>query len=167
MPRRPRITFAGVPLHVIQRGNTRHACFFADEDYKACLHWLKKHAREHECAVYTSLATASKTREAAYRELSRYQLDPGLIDEIRTATSGTMLWVVSNFRRRYLLYQTDELQRGSLVDHEKTKAQNHWIFLIIIDLPYPCLNRGLSPITINEIINTRKRAMVSEFVVLS
>ena len=48
MPRRPRITLAGVPLHVIQRGNNRQAYFFADEDYKAYLHWLKKYAREHE-----------------------------------------------------------------------------------------------------------------------
>ena len=39
-------------------------------------------------ALYTSLAAENKTREAAYRELFRYQLDPGLIDEIRTATNG-------------------------------------------------------------------------------
>ena len=196
MPRRPRITLAGVPLHIIQRGNNRQACFFADEDYKAYLHWLRKYARQHECALhayvlmtnhvhllltsqpsdgagklmkrlgqryvqyvnrsyrrsgtlwegrfrscltqeedyvlgcyryielnpvranmvahpaeycwsnyrsnaqgetsklltphalYTSLEVENKTREAAYRELFRYQLDPGLIDEIRTATNG-------------------------------------------------------------------------------
>ena len=39
-------------------------------------------------ALYTFLAAENKTREAAYRELFRYQLDPGLIDEIRTATNG-------------------------------------------------------------------------------
>ena len=33
MPRRARITVAEVPVHVIQRGNNRGACFFADDDY--------------------------------------------------------------------------------------------------------------------------------------
>jgi len=33
MPRRARITLPNVPLHLIQRGNNRQACFFADTDY--------------------------------------------------------------------------------------------------------------------------------------
>src|SRR5574338_75212 len=33
MPRRPRVSLSGVPLHLIQRGNNRQACFFADKDY--------------------------------------------------------------------------------------------------------------------------------------
>lgn len=40
MPRRPRITLPGVPLHMIQRGNNLQACFFADEDYQIYLDWL-------------------------------------------------------------------------------------------------------------------------------
>ena len=34
MPRRARIVLPGVPLHLIQRGNNRQACFFADDDYR-------------------------------------------------------------------------------------------------------------------------------------
>lgn len=34
MPRRARLALPGVPLHLIQRGNNRQACFFADEDYR-------------------------------------------------------------------------------------------------------------------------------------
>jgi REP element-mobilizing transposase RayT len=34
MPRRARISIAGIPWHVIQRGNNRSACFYADEDYR-------------------------------------------------------------------------------------------------------------------------------------
>lgn len=37
MPRRPRLNLASVPLQVIQRGNNRQACFFADEDDRAYL----------------------------------------------------------------------------------------------------------------------------------
>jgi putative transposase len=33
MPRKPRMYVAGVPCHVVQRGNNRNACFFADDDY--------------------------------------------------------------------------------------------------------------------------------------
>ena len=45
MPRRPRITLPGVPLHLIQRGNNRQARCYADEDYRLNLDWLKEYAR--------------------------------------------------------------------------------------------------------------------------
>jgi hypothetical protein len=32
MPRRPRIHLAGVPLHSVQRGHNRDACFFGEDD---------------------------------------------------------------------------------------------------------------------------------------
>lgn len=34
MPRRARLALPNVPLHLIQRGNNRQTCFFADEDYR-------------------------------------------------------------------------------------------------------------------------------------
>ena len=52
MPRRPRIVLPDVPLHVIQRGNNRQACFFAGDDYRAYLGWLEKYAREVHCTVH-------------------------------------------------------------------------------------------------------------------
>jgi putative transposase len=33
MPRKPRFHLPGVPQHVLQRGNNRQACFFAEADY--------------------------------------------------------------------------------------------------------------------------------------
>lgn len=44
MPRRPRVIVPNTPLHIIQRGNNRQACFYADEDYQFYLEWLKFHA---------------------------------------------------------------------------------------------------------------------------
>jgi putative transposase len=35
MLRRPRIHLAGVPLHSVQRGHNREACFFGEDDYLA------------------------------------------------------------------------------------------------------------------------------------
>ena len=52
MPRRPRIIIPGTPLHIIQRGNNRQACFFADEDYLFYLDWLKQYAKSSKCVVH-------------------------------------------------------------------------------------------------------------------
>ncbi len=52
MPRRPRIIFPGVPLHIIQRGNNRQACFFTDQDYSLYLEWLHKYSQESGCAIH-------------------------------------------------------------------------------------------------------------------
>lgn len=53
MPRRARLALPGVPLHLIQRGNNRQACFFADEDYRFYLDWLAEHAGKTGCHVHT------------------------------------------------------------------------------------------------------------------
>ena len=52
MPRRARITVAGVPHHVVQRGHNREATFFADEDYLAYRHSLKEGAQRYRCAIH-------------------------------------------------------------------------------------------------------------------
>jgi len=40
MPRRPRTHIAGLPLHIVQRGHNREACFFCESDYLAYREWL-------------------------------------------------------------------------------------------------------------------------------
>ena len=52
MPRRARIRFAGIPQHVIQRGNNRAACFFADEDYHSYLDSLQQGAERYGCDIH-------------------------------------------------------------------------------------------------------------------
>ncbi|MES9858998.1 MAG: transposase [Sedimenticola sp.] len=52
MPRRPRITLPGVPLHLIQHGNNRQACYFADEDYQFYLEWLNSYAQRSGCFIH-------------------------------------------------------------------------------------------------------------------
>lgn len=196
MPRRARLALPNIPLHIIQRGNNRQACFFADEDYRFYLDWLGEYADKTGClvhayvlmtnhvhllissekagapsalmkalgqryvqyvnrtyrrsgtlwegrfrscltqeesyllacqryielnpvranmvshpaeyrwssyrcnaqgeaglllkphALYLALGKDAPAREAAYRELFRYELEPGLVDEIRRATNG-------------------------------------------------------------------------------
>lgn len=52
MSRRPRITLAGVAVHLIQRGNNRGACFFAEADYALYLRYLSEFAPRFGCAVH-------------------------------------------------------------------------------------------------------------------
>lgn len=44
MPRRARLSIPEVPWHIIQRGNNRAVCFYAEPDYRFYLHYLKKFA---------------------------------------------------------------------------------------------------------------------------
>lgn len=52
MPRRARLALANVPLHIIQRGNNRQACFFTEEDYRSYLEWLTEYASKAGCQVH-------------------------------------------------------------------------------------------------------------------
>ncbi|MSP97508.1 MAG: transposase [Betaproteobacteria bacterium] len=87
MPRRPRSDLAGFPLHLIQRGNNRAACFFSDADRTAYLHWLGSHAARLDIKVHAwvlmtnhvhllitvpSPAHASRLMQALGRSYVRY-----------------------------------------------------------------------------------------------
>ena len=48
MPRLPRLSPVGVPLHIIQRGNNRQACFNNDEDMAVYANWLYDYSVKYE-----------------------------------------------------------------------------------------------------------------------
>jgi putative transposase len=52
MPRPPRLELPGVPLHIIQRGNNRAACFFGDIDRRFYMKCLAKSAARSDCAIH-------------------------------------------------------------------------------------------------------------------
>ena len=52
MPRPQRLNLPGVPQHVIQRGNNRQACFFADCDYRLYLDLLGEACHTHRCEFH-------------------------------------------------------------------------------------------------------------------
>jgi putative transposase len=52
MPRTARVAFAGIPWHIIQRGNHRGACFFSEEDYLVYLDQLKHQSMKFDCAIH-------------------------------------------------------------------------------------------------------------------
>lgn len=52
MPRRARVVLANVPMHIIQRGNNRQACFYYPADYQRYLNWLQDYASASECRIH-------------------------------------------------------------------------------------------------------------------
>jgi len=52
MARLPRISPVGVPVHLIQRGNNRHTCFGALEDYSAYVGWLKEYSLKYAVDIH-------------------------------------------------------------------------------------------------------------------
>src|SRR2546422_2834506 len=73
MPRRARIMLAGVPVHVIQRGNNRGPCFVKDEDRNFYLFHLARGLGRFGCRLHAyCFSTAGSER----------------LEEIRAATNG-------------------------------------------------------------------------------
>ncbi len=52
MARRERLRVTGLPVHIIQRGNNRQACFYAEADYQFFLHHLSEVAKRFNCEVH-------------------------------------------------------------------------------------------------------------------
>ena len=52
MSRLPRIRIDGVPLHIVQRGHDRGACFLDEQDYHAYLGWLSDALQREHCHLH-------------------------------------------------------------------------------------------------------------------
>lgn len=52
MARKPRVFLKGVAQHVVQRGNNREPCFFAEEDYRFYLECLTDAAKKNGCVIH-------------------------------------------------------------------------------------------------------------------
>jgi len=52
MSRKSRLYLPGVPQHVVQRGNNRQPCFFAEEDYRYYLECLANATKKFDCQIH-------------------------------------------------------------------------------------------------------------------
>ena len=52
MPRRSRLVVSKIPLHIIQRGNNRQACFYSDDDYLFYLECLLEYSQKTNCMIH-------------------------------------------------------------------------------------------------------------------
>ena len=105
MPRRPRLDQPGLPQHVIQRGNNRAACFFADEDYYSYLHWLKQAAAKYRVAVHAYVLMTNHVHLLA---------TPG--------APGALAALMQSLGRRYVRYVNFTYQRSGTLWEGRYKA---------------------------------------------
>ena len=66
MPRKPRIYMAGMPYHVIQRGNNRQACFYAEQDYLFYLECLTDACRRYTVALHAYVLMSNHVHLITY-----------------------------------------------------------------------------------------------------
>lgn len=76
-----------IELNPVRAGMVEHPGEYRWSSYRANAQGeASRLLRPHDC--YRALGADERKRQAAYRNLFRYQLDPGLVDEIRNATNG-------------------------------------------------------------------------------
>ena len=61
MPRRPRICPAGMPQHVIQRGNNRQECFQDLADRATYATYLSRYQREFQVDIHARVLMSNHT----------------------------------------------------------------------------------------------------------
>lgn len=105
MARLTRLDVPGVPQHVIQRGNDRQPCFFADADYLRYRNDLRELALRENCAVHA------------------YALMTNHVHLLMTpTTSGGVARVMQSLGRRYVRYINDRYHRTGTLWEGRYKA---------------------------------------------
>lgn len=76
-----------IELNPVRAGMVSHPADYRWSSYRANAQGeTSELVQPHE--VYQTLGQDADSRQAAYRELFRYELEPGLVDQIRCATNG-------------------------------------------------------------------------------
>jgi len=101
MPRRARIALPNVPVHLIQRGNNRQPCFFADEDYRRYLDWLAEYSVKSGCRVHAYVLMTNHVHL--------------LISSDRADAGGALM---KSLGQRYVQYVNRVYKEQSGTDHE-------------------------------------------------
>ncbi|EIL89461.1 transposase [Rhodanobacter fulvus Jip2] len=105
MPRQPRLDLAGVPQHVVQRGNDRQPCFFQDVDHVRYLDELPEVCLREKCAVHA------------------YVLITNHVHLLMTpSTQGQVARVMQPLGRRYVRYVNGRYRRTGTLWEGRYKA---------------------------------------------
>jgi len=111
MPRRPRLTLPNVPLHLIQRGNNRQACFIADEDHRNYLDGLGEYAAKPPTAITPSAAPCSAHRSKPRSSSGHYRARQGVRKRPSNPRAATF-YESRRWRDGGLLSYDDRTSRG-------------------------------------------------------
>lgn len=105
MPRLHRLDVPGIPQHIIQRGNDRQPCFFADTDYVRYRSDLREIALREGCAVHA------------------YVLMTNHVHLLMTPVAvGAVARVMQSLGRRYVRHINDRYHRTGTLWEGRYKA---------------------------------------------
>lgn len=105
MPRKPRMYLAGVPCHVMQRGNNREACFFTDDNYAFYLDVLADACRRYRVHVHAYVLMTNHVH---------LLLTPQTVDGVSR--------VMQSVGRRYVQYVNRTYRRSGTLWESRHKA---------------------------------------------
>lgn len=112
MARRPRIDLAGVPQHVIQRGNNRQPCFSATRDYLLYLQELLEASQRFDCAIHAYVLMTNHTHLLVTPAI------PGAVSRMMQAL-GRRYVAAYNARHRRTGTLWEGRFKAGLVDNER------------------------------------------------
>ena len=105
MPRRPRLDLPHITQHIVQRGNDRQPCFFADLDYERYCSDLREISLREGCAIHA------------------YVLMTNHVHLLLTPTeSGQVARLMQALGRRYVRYVNDRRHRTGTLWEGRYKA---------------------------------------------
>ena len=105
MPRKTRMYVPDVPCHIIQRGNNRHATFFAEQDYLFYLECLFDAAQKYHVKIHAYVLMTNHVH---------LLMSPAEIDSISL--------VMQSIGRRYVQYVNKEYKRTGTLWEGRHKA---------------------------------------------
>lgn len=105
MPRQPRLDLAGVPQHIVQRGNDRQPCFFQDIDRVRYLDELRGICMRESCAVHAYVLMTNHVHLL-----------------ITPSAQGQVTRVMQSLGRRYVRYVNDRYRRTGTLWEGRYKA---------------------------------------------
>ena len=110
MPRKPRLYLPGIPAHVVQRGNNRDACFFADDDYQYYLEVLGQGCRRY----YVELHAYCLMTNHVHLLLTQQHADRGISQVLQHVGRLYVAYINKTYRRSGTLWEGRH--KASLVD---------------------------------------------------
>jgi putative transposase len=112
MPRRARFCLAGLPQHIIQRGNNRQVSFFTEEDYRFYIDCLSESKRKYGCLVHAYVLMTNHVHLLA----SANEVD-GLSRMMQHLGRSFVRYINGTYRRTGTLWEGRF--KASLVDSEQ------------------------------------------------
>ena len=112
MPRRARMYLAGLPYHVIQRGNNREACFIEPENYLFYLELWKKLSTRYGVSVHAYVLMTNHVHFLATPDN-----ETAISNTMKVAGSRYAQYINKKYRRTGTLWEGRH--RASLVQSER------------------------------------------------